>query len=440
MASGELTLITTLSGVNQTTLTDANFADATSQTQLKYLTLDGVNDFGTGSSITLGSFTIEATIRDASPTGFGGIFAMQVDAANFIQITTQADGTIIAEVKDSGTQTNLTSTATVNDGNFHHVAFSYDATNGNVQLYIDGTAGFTVSFCAQNTVIGGSITAAPRVGIERDANDGPFFSGDIAEMRVWSTVRSAADINTNKTNLLTGSEAGLEHYWKFQEGSGLTVADSDATNNNTLTFNEIQSWATDGPVFTGTDPLVFDLDGDGVELVGSAANVTFDIDGDGVEENVGWFGPDDGVLVVDINQNGIIDDMSEIVSQTFRLATDQGFSPTNSLEALSFFDDDGNGLINDADSIFDALRIWVDADTDGDTDDGELRSLDDAGITSINLAASGSETDVEGNTVWRSGEYTNEDGETGEYAEVSFAIAETATPSDEQPPDVTTVV
>ncbi len=60
------------------------------------------------------------------------------------------------------------------------------------------------------------------------------------------------------------------------------------------------------------DPLVIDLDGDGLELISRDQGVLFDIDGDGVLERVGWVGPDDGFLAVDANNNGRIDGVSEL--------------------------------------------------------------------------------------------------------------------------------
>jgi hypothetical protein len=61
------------------------------------------------------------------------------------------------------------------------------------------------------------------------------------------------------------------------------------------------------------DPLVLDLDGDGVEvssLVGSS--VHFDYGGDGFRELTGWVSADDGILAIDDNGNGIVDNGLEL--------------------------------------------------------------------------------------------------------------------------------
>ena len=67
----------------------------------------------------------------------------------------------------------------------------------------------------------------------------------------------------------------------------------------------------------GSDPIVLDLDGDGVELLGLAAGVTFDVDADGMGESTGWVSPDDGMLVMDVDGSGAIENMSEVFSEVF---------------------------------------------------------------------------------------------------------------------------
>ena len=60
-------------------------------------------------------------------------------------------------------------------------------------------------------------------------------------------------------------------------------------------------------------PLVLDLDGDGVvETNKENSTVYFDHDNNGFAESSGWVGADDGLLVRDINNNGLIDDGTEL--------------------------------------------------------------------------------------------------------------------------------
>ncbi len=61
-----------------------------------------------------------------------------------------------------------------------------------------------------------------------------------------------------------------------------------------------------------SDPLILDLDGDGIETTTVENGVYFDHGVDGFKELSAWVGEDDGILVLDKNNNGIIDDGSEI--------------------------------------------------------------------------------------------------------------------------------
>ena len=126
----------------------------------------------------------------------------------------------------------------------------------------------------------------------------------------------------------------------------------------------------------GTDPLVIDLDGDGIETVGIGdANIYFDVDGDLFRERTGWLKGDDGFLVLDANQNGRIDDISEM----FGGVGASGFAELATLDA------NGDGKITIADAVYAELRIWQDRDQDGVTDAGELKSLSQLGIVSLDV-------------------------------------------------------
>ncbi|MEP1607111.1 MAG: tandem-95 repeat protein, partial [Marinomonas sp.] len=136
------------------------------------------------------------------------------------------------------------------------------------------------------------------------------------------------------------------------------------------------------------DPLIIDLNGDRNVITSMAvSNVYFDLDNDGFAERVAWAGSADGFLVRDLNGNGSIDDGSEMfgTGQTDEVAGSTQLLGEAGFVELSALDSNGDGAITALDVEFDTLRVWVDANGDAATDDGELVSLGDLGIVSIGL-------------------------------------------------------
>lgn len=163
------------------------------------------------------------------------------------------------------------------------------------------------------------------------------------------------------------------------------------------------------------DPLVIDLDGDGIELTAlDGSNAYFDLDGDGFAENTGWVGVDDALLAIDLNGNGKIDDISEL----FGSETATGY------EELAAFDTDGNGVVNAQDANFSQLLVWRDLDGDGETDAGELQTLTDAGIAAISASPTPMNTNVNGNTIVETAMVTMTDGSTTTSGEALFRLSQ----------------
>jgi len=92
------------------------------------------------------------------------------------------------------------------------------------------------------------------------------------------------------------------------------------------------------------DPVAVDLDWDGVESVSREDGVYFDLNNDGVKEKTGWVASDDGLLVMDRNDNGEIDNGGELFGDQTRF--NDGTIAESGFEALSELDSNGNGKIN----------------------------------------------------------------------------------------------
>ena len=119
------------------------------------------------------------------------------------------------------------------------------------------------------------------------------------------------------------------------------------------------------------DPLVINLDGN-ADVV-SDQTFYFDLDCDGKDDEVFNLAKGSGFLALDINGDGTINDGSEL----FGARTGDGFME------LSKYDSDGNGWIDEADEIFNRLRV-MSVDADGNI---RLYSLKESDVGAICLSS-----------------------------------------------------
>ena len=167
------------------------------------------------------------------------------------------------------------------------------------------------------------------------------------------------------------------------------------------------------------DPLIFDLDGDGIETVSIKDGVNFDFDNNGFAEKIGWVSADDGLLVRDLNGNGNIDNGGELFGDLTAVA--EGINAVNGFEALAAFDVNADGVIDTKDAIYSELKIWQDRNQNGIVDEGELLTLQEAGIAGIGLDYETiNETDEQGNAHTQKGYYIKADGSTALVEDVWF--------------------
>ena len=162
------------------------------------------------------------------------------------------------------------------------------------------------------------------------------------------------------------------------------------------------------------DPLILDLDGDGIEALGinTAAPILFDHDADGVKTATGWIHGDDGLLVLDRNGNGTIDSGLELFGDNTLLAG--GGIASDGFEAIAELDENDDGKVDASDSAYASLRVWQDANGDGASQASELKTLSEAGIASIGVEGAPSNIDLgNGNSQPWTGTFTRTSGGTG---------------------------
>ena len=168
-----------------------------------------------------------------------------------------------------------------------------------------------------------------------------------------------------------------------------------------------------------TSPLIVDLDGDGVETTTSENGTYFDHDNNGFAEKSGWVGKDDGLLVRDLNNNGQIDNGSELFGSNTLLSNNQ--KAANGFEALKDLDSNGDNIFNNQDTAWNEVKVWKDANGNGVVDEGELLTMEQAGITGFDLNyQSQSRDDANGNAHLQTSTITKADGTTADITDVWF--------------------
>ena len=159
------------------------------------------------------------------------------------------------------------------------------------------------------------------------------------------------------------------------------------------------------------DPLIIDLNGNGIETTTLNKGKLFDHENDGFAENSAWVGKDDGILAYDKNNNGKIDNGNEIFGDNY--IKSDGTKATSGFDALSDFDSNHDGIIDARDENFANIKILK--------GDGTILTLEEAGISSISLSKTQiNNIDANGNTQLSSGTYTRADGTTGTLGDFSL--------------------
>jgi serine-aspartate repeat-containing protein C/D/E len=209
-------------------------------------------------------------------------------------------------------------------------------------------------------------------------------------------------------------------FWASQDVGKNDAVDSDVikTTNQVTTTKAftLNSGANDMTRDAGITPIVIDLDGGGILTVSrSESNGTFDFFGNGSPISSGWIGAGEGFLAVDKSGNGRIDSISELFGGTAKGA---GFAQ------LADYDSNGDGLVNAGDNGFAELRIWRDANGNHQTDDGELMSLAEAGVSEMNAGYTDMPfLDRQGNLHLERSSATMTDGRSVDMTDVYFAVS-----------------
>lgn len=192
-----------------------------------------------------GDISLEAMVRFSSlPSGTAQPYVLiaktdtatdrgylfRVDDSNNLAVEIYGDGTT-SQLRQGVSTSPVVSVGTLNT--WMHLAATFNITTKVITLYKDGSA-----------ITSGGVTIGSFSSIHNSSadftigNDAPnlqAFDGQIDYARVWSTERSASEIENNKCFQLT-SGTGLVGAWNFENNGNDSVGSNNLTNNNSATF------------------------------------------------------------------------------------------------------------------------------------------------------------------------------------------------------------
>lgn len=223
---------------------------------------------------------------------------------------------------------------------------------------------------------------------------------------------TAVFIRTEGVHIMAESE-----YTSFSSTGSVKTADGREINFNvelemSRSFMEANAFEKTETIMM-RDPLV-------INMGTNTASVTdqkfrFDIDADGEIDEISFLSKGSGFLALDKNDDGVINDGSELF----------GTKSGNGFKDLAAYDEDGNGWIDEADSIFKNLKIWTKDENGKD----ELIGIGKAGVGAIYLgnvstqfSLNEQQTNQTNAEIKKMGMFLKESGEAGTIQHVDFAI------------------
>ena len=416
------------------TITDNNNATDTDTVQV---TITGTNDAPTLSSVTAGSITEVDQSSDTTDANLSGtlsasdldddILTFGIDGGSLSGSTVTQTGTYGTLTLDtsSGAYSFAKNTATIealNTGESGSDSFTFTVSDGDAAL-VTQTYTVNVTGAAEApTISEGEVLYKDQfnsgsnsgwTGDSGDNNDlqinrggsatktfnfGTQNSGKSVEI-TFIARESRFDSTDNFTATANGSQAVANGNFNNQtiqitaliDASGqvqITLENNANQNNEKIKINEIEITAGETLIETTElqnspviNPISIDLDMDGkIDYLSKEEGQVFYDEGTGIASSIAWVSEHDGLLVIDVDQSGSINEIKEFAF------TEWSDSATTDLQALAeVFDTNQDGLLDNRDELYANFGVWQDKNSDAKTDSNELYSLKELGIESIEL-------------------------------------------------------
>ncbi|MFN0191444.1 MAG: hypothetical protein ACKVP5_05635 [Aestuariivirga sp.] len=236
-----------------------------------------------------------------------------------------------------------------------------------------------------------------------DSNDGPN-----------RPTTNTPSTNNNGGGTVTGNGAGNPANNPFNGGNPTT--NPVTHNNHTNNVNDAIKGGIKGKGGTNAAPVIFDLDGDGIEITEFSRSTMFlDTGGEGFKHRTAWAGVGDAVLFYDADGSGTISEKREFIFSEWDPTARSDF------EALhSVFDTNHNGKLDGTE--LQNFKVMV-TNADGTT---SIYALNHANVNIASIGVIGDTTHIElpdGSVIDGQALFTRGDTTTGTAANTSLVTA-----------------
>ncbi|MCB2003664.1 MAG: LamG domain-containing protein, partial [Rhodoferax sp.] len=196
-----------------------------------------------------GSLTLEAWFKvDAYASTWQALFYKGNGNSNQRTYTLwlNNNGYLHLSSGNNANHTISTAAGSISTNRWYHVAavLDRDSDTGQMKIYIDGVE---AASGALNTTAASTNDNPLFIGRSPEGN--PNFLGQVDDIRLWNTVRSAQQIADHKDQPLAGNEDGLVLYLKADDGTGTTLADATGRGNDATL---VHVWADTAGVVAGS--------------------------------------------------------------------------------------------------------------------------------------------------------------------------------------------
>ncbi|TSJ46564.1 LamG-like jellyroll fold domain-containing protein [Fluviicola chungangensis] len=194
---------------------------------------DGVNDYGVTSGFAAGLSTALSmecwvkTTTSGSTQILGAYYngGAGIDKGAVLILTSAGKVSIDGRNGTGVYRSSGVSSASVNDGNWHHVAGTISG--GNWKIYVDGVLENSA------TVTSGTFSGMNEPFYLGRSMYGSYFQGNLREMSLWNYEKTSTQVASDMSTIFTGSETGLVGYWPMTNasvpGNDVSTANHDAT-------------------------------------------------------------------------------------------------------------------------------------------------------------------------------------------------------------------